>query len=107
MHHALVQRAVTDLKRKSIVGGAAVTAQGAKVCGADGDDDGVGAIVITGGFWIAGNDGRDDRFSRAFQTGRLNTTAKIWTKECSAILLLADLFPVGAQTGRQRSAHSF
>jgi hypothetical protein len=31
MHHALVQAAVTDLKRKSIVGGmAAVTAQGAK-----------------------------------------------------------------------------
>ena len=106
MHHALVQRAVTDLKRKSIVGGRHHS-PGCKVCGADGDDDGVGAIVITEGFWIAGNDGRDDRFSRAFQTGRLNTTAKIWTKECSAILLLADLFPVGAQTGRQRSAHSF
>jgi O-antigen/teichoic acid export membrane protein len=31
MHHALAQPAVTDLKRKSIVGGmAAVTAQGAK-----------------------------------------------------------------------------
>jgi hypothetical protein len=31
MHHARVQAAVTDLKRKSIVGGmAAVTAQGAK-----------------------------------------------------------------------------
>jgi hypothetical protein len=31
MHHALVQPAVTDLKRKSIVEGmAAVTAQGAK-----------------------------------------------------------------------------
>jgi hypothetical protein len=32
MHHALVQPVVTDLKRKSIVGGmAAVTAQGAKL----------------------------------------------------------------------------
>ena len=39
---------VADLKRKSVVGGvAAVSGQGAKICSADGNDDGAGEIVIT------------------------------------------------------------
>jgi len=108
MHHALVQPVVTDLKRKSIVGGMPPSQPKVRSCCADDDDNCVGAIVVTGGFWIAGNSGCGDRFSRAFQTGRLSTYREDLDQGVLCDFpLVADLFPVGAQTGRQRSAHSF
>src|SRR5437899_2636522 len=41
-----------------------------EICRTDGNGDGIGAVAIAGGFWIAGNGGRGDRFSRAFQRRR-------------------------------------
>ena len=48
MHHILVQLAVTDLNRKSIVGTiVAVPARRCELCRADGNDDAVGAMAVT------------------------------------------------------------
>ena len=67
MHHALAQPAVADLKRKSVVGGiAAVSAQGAKFVVQTRNNDGAGAVAITGKFGIAGDGSHRDRFRHAF-----------------------------------------
>ena len=66
-YRALTQPPIVDLKRQSVVGAfATLSAQGAEVCLADSNDDGVGAVAVAERFWITGNGGRADRFSGAF-----------------------------------------
>jgi hypothetical protein len=67
LHHALAQPPVADLKRKSVAGGYSWRLGArCKICRTDRNNDGVGAVAITGGFWIAGNGGHGDRFRHAF-----------------------------------------
>lgn len=108
MNHALARTAVNDLKRKSVVGYSCRLGARCEVCRADGNDDGVGAVAIAGRFRIAGDGSHGDRFFSGFSNGKV----KHYREDLDPGVLcdfplVADLFPVGAESGRQRSAHSF